>query len=127
VSKQYCPQDHDTYKHGRTGSGFCKVCQREKNARYTAEARRSRDEDRSARPVPGLRDLRLARGHSLRELAFESGLDHALIWRIEQGDKATYEQRVALFQAFNILEFREIEAKEVESEMADRRVRAGVA
>jgi hypothetical protein len=127
VSKRYCIRGHDTHEFGRMASGTCKVCQREKNARYTAEARRSRDEDRLARPVPGLRNLRLSRGHTLRELAWESGLDHALIWRIEQGAPATYEQRVALFQAFNILEFREIEAKEVESEMADRRVRAGVA
>ena len=124
--KRYCPQGHDTWICGRSGSHHCKKCQRKKNREVTEQERLLKS---ATKPeyVPGLRALRKDRGYTLRQLAWESGLDHALIHRIELlKTRATYAQRVKIFQALNILRSREIEAREAEIEKGRKLAWAGL-
>jgi ribosome-binding protein aMBF1 (putative translation factor) len=124
--KRYCKRGHDTWRVGRTKQNQCKTCQRASNA-YHQELRTAQQQG-TPEYVTILKELRESRGYTIRQIAFESGLDPSFICKLEKGKaRASYPQRVKLFQALNVLGFKDSEAREESLERNRRLVRAGLA
>lgn len=133
--KRWCRNGHDTYKSGRSKvSKACVLCTKEKNKAKSKRDKAIRAKRNRAEYMPHLKAYRQKHGYTRGEIAWESAMPQALSLTVdtitkieEQKQKASYRQRVAIFQAFNVLREREREAKEAGMEEGLRRVRAGVA
>lgn len=123
--KRFCPQSHDTWVCGRSGqSHTCRNCQRQRSRLAEAEKRNAVP---TPEYVPNLHLLRKQRGFTVEEVAFETTLTVDEYRALEDCNvKATYSERVNIYQAITVLTNRQEERVQREAEKRRRLVKAGL-